>query len=170
MLIYPYIITMGSKQTPMDHLYHAQTKSRIDQLPRIRIGSKGERYGIWVRTETTRMKVPVYNLSFLKKTEQGRALSCDLSFYITGKALVIKSMKWALAGAKGAKRKEIPVDGDACEIMLHTLKEIAQRHKVQSIYASQSDVPRSILIVLGFSLMGSHDHMHLEVSKPGQKH
>ena len=163
------------KEEGMQRLYRAQRDSRVDKLPRIRMSSKGERYGIKVRTGLTKKKVRVSKLSFIKQTKQGRALSCDLSFYLTEKygkpqALIVRSMNWTLVGAKGKKRKEIPADEDACEVIIETLKEIAQRHKVQSIYASQNDIPRILLMKLGFSPMGSQDHMHLEVQKSAPKH
>ena len=154
----------------MQRLYAAQRNSRVDKMPRIAVSSTGKRYGIQVRTPLTKMKVPLFRRIFIKQTEQKKILECDLSFYITGKALVVKSMKWSLVGNRGAKRKEIPADGDACELIVRTLKEIAQRHKVSSIYASQNDVPRLLLIPLGFSSMGSHDYLQLDVSKPEQKH
>ena len=158
------------KENGMQRLNVAQRDSRVDKLPRIAISAKGERYGIQVRTPLTKMKVPLFRRTFIRQSEQKKVLECDLSFYITGKALVVKSMKWSLVGSRGAKRKEIPADGDACEVIVRTLKEIAQRHKVESIYASQNDVPRLLLIPLGFSSMGSHDYLQLVVSQPEQKH
>ncbi|MCP4647598.1 MAG: hypothetical protein GY852_07670 [bacterium] len=161
---------MSPKENGMQLLYMAQRDSRVDKIPRIEVSSSGRRYGIRVRTPLKKMSVPVYRRIFTRRTKQKRVLACDLTFYVTGKALVVQSMKWTLMGAKGANRKEIPVDADACEVIVRTLKEIATRHKVPSIYVDQNDVPHAILSTLGFSPMGSHDAMHLDVSKPEQKH
>ena len=161
---------MNSKENGMQRLHSAQRDSRVDKLPRIRMSSSGKRYGIQVRTPLTKMKVPLYRRTFIRQTEQKKVLECDLSFYITGKALVVKSMKWTLMSAKGAKRKEIPADGDACELIVRTLKEIAQRHKVSSIYANMEDVKPILLMRLGFTATDAHDYLHLDVSKPEQKH
>jgi len=161
---------MSQKENSMQRLHRAQRDSSIDKIPRIAVSSSGRRYGVRVRTPITKMSVPVYRRTFTRQTEQRRALACDLTFYVTGKALVVKSMKWTLVGAKGAKRKEIPADADSCEVIVRTLKEIAQRHKVPSIYASQNDVLPILLMKLGFTQMGSQDFMHLDVSKPEQKH
>ena len=153
----------------MQRIYSAQRNSRVDQIPRIRMSVSGKRFGIQIRTATTKMRVPVRRISFIQQTEEGKTLSCELFFYITGKAMIVKSLEWARTGAKDANRKEIPADSDACDLVVGTLKDIAQRHKVSSIYASTEDVQSILLIMLGFTAVDSQNFMQLDVSSIEQK-
>ena len=163
---------MGSKQTPMNRLYHAQSKSRVDKIPRIGMSSTGKRYALQVRTELTKMDGEMRTLNFIRETEEGKTLSCKLSFYITGKgkAMVIRSMKWEMINRESNEYMKTPADEASCKIILQELKDIATRHKVPSIYASTRDIASILLFRLGFSPMNARDHLCLEVQESNQKH
>ncbi len=161
---------MNSKENGMQRLYSAQRDSRVDKLPRIRMSPSGKRYGIQVRTATTKMRVPAHKISFICQTGEKKTLSCDLFFYITGKAMVVKSMKWKLLDKGSKEYGETPADADACDLIVRTLREIATRHKVSSIYANMEDVKPILLMRLGFTATDAHDYLHLDISKPEQKH
>ncbi len=161
---------MGSKQTPMDRIYRAQQRSQIDRIPRIGVGPSGKRFSVQVRTDTTKMRVEVRTLKFIRKTEEGKNLSCKLSFYITGKAMVIRSMNWERVDRESNEYMKTPADEASCRLILDVLKDIAIRHKVSSIYASTQHITPILLLRLGFNSMDARDHMCLEVQKPPQKH
>ncbi|MBD3397579.1 hypothetical protein GF412_00395 [Candidatus Micrarchaeota archaeon] len=161
---------MGSKQTPMDRLYRAQRSSRIDSIPRIRMGSSGKRFSVEVRAATTKMRVEVRRLSFIRRTEKGKLLSCELSFYITGKAMVMRSMEWKRTDKGNREYMKTPADEESCKEILDTLRDLAVRHNVSSIYASKQHIAPILLLRLGFNSLDARDHMCLEVQKPLPKH
>ena len=156
----------------MGRLYRAQKESRVDQLPRIGMSSTGKRFALQVRTELTQMRVEVRTLNFIRETEEGKTLSCKLSFYITGKgkAMVIRSMNWERMDRESNEYMKTPADEASCKIILQELKDIAIRHKVPSIYASTQDIPSILLFRLGFSSMDEHEHLQLKVQGSTQKH
>lgn len=154
----------------MDRFYRAQKESRVDKIPRIGMSSTGKRFALQVRTELTQMRVEVRTLNFIRRSEEGKTLSCKLSFYITGKAMVIRSMKWERIDRESNEYMKTPADEASCRILLQELKNIAIRHKVSSIYASTQDIPSILLFRLGFTPMDARDHLQLKVQESTQKH
>jgi len=122
------------------------------------------------RTPLKQMAVPAYRISFISQTEEKRTLSCEFFFYISGKALVIKSMQWKLLERDSHLYGKTPVDADACELIVRTLNDFAVRHKASTIYASTEDMPPIVLLRLGFTSTDTSSFMQLEVQKSFQKH
>lgn len=160
---------MNSSQTPnpgsrMSQLYSAERSSRIDSIPRIGLSSTGKRFSARALPPSTEMKVPFYSFSFVSQTKEKNSVSCDFSFYITGKALIVKSMEWKLLNAPAGENAKPHTDESICELVLETLKDFAVRHKASTIYASRNDIPHVLLLKLGFTATDAHDFMQLDVS------
>ena len=147
----------------MNTLHSRERQSMVDSIPRIGVSITGRRFSARALSPSTDMKVPVYRFSFISQTKENNTVSCDFSFYITGKALVVKSMGWKSLDGSQKESASPKSDGGVCELILETLKDFAVRHKASSIYASKQDISPLVLLELGFTSIDSHDYMQLTI-------
>ncbi|MBD3389979.1 hypothetical protein GF415_03435 [Candidatus Micrarchaeota archaeon] len=155
---------MNSKRQEPGCNSAAQRKSRISRIPLVRTGPCGRGFSFRQLPPEREMGVPAYRISSLIRSEHGNLSRCNFSFYITGRALVLRSISWE---SRSNKKRNF-VDAASCKTILKILDEFAARHKATTLYSSRHDIPLPMLLNLGFRPANMRDFMQREAQKVPQ--